>query len=129
MFKIQKSFLLSALVAVTLLFSGCAVLLVGGTVAGSYVLLTDDSVGGNFDVDYASLWFKAEEVLEEKGEITFMDRKLGEIRGLTATGIVVEIKIESITENTSRLIVKANKMMMPKSKEAQIIYNAIIRRI
>jgi len=117
-----------AVLGMVFFLSGCAALLIGAGAAGGYAL-SADSIQGNFDSDFDTVWFKSIEVMEEVGQIIFEDEKSGIIRAKTSKQIDITITLGRVTENTTSLTVKAKKNVLPKRKDAQKIFSAIIRRI
>ena len=108
--------------------SGCVPLIVGGTVGavGGYAI-SKDTVQGETDRSYDSLWNAALTVSRIRGQIKFEDRTKGYIE-LTAESSKVYIRLIRVTEATTRLRVQAKKYHFPNLNLAQDIFVKIMEQ-
>jgi hypothetical protein len=108
--------------------SGCAPLIIGGAVGavGGYAI-SKDTVQGETDRSYDSLWNAALTVSRIRGQIKFEDRTKGYIE-LTAESSKVYIRLIRVTEATTRLRVQAKKYHFPNLNLAQDIFVKIMEQ-
>ncbi|MDD4894177.1 MAG: DUF3568 family protein [Candidatus Omnitrophica bacterium] len=108
--------------------SGCAPLIIGGAVGavGGYAI-SKDTVQGETDRSYDSLWNAALTVSRIRGQIKFEDRTKGYIE-LTAESSKVYIRLIRVTEATTRLRVQARKYHFPNMNLAQDIFVKIMEQ-
>ncbi len=108
--------------------SGCVPLIIGGTLGavGGYAV-SKDTVQGETDKSYDSLWDAALTVSRIRGQIKVEDRIKGYIE-LTAESSKVYIKLIRITDATTRLRVQARKYHFPNMNLAQDIFIKIMER-
>ena len=116
------------LAALAVYLSGCAVLLVGAGAAGGYAV-SRDSIKNTFDHPASHLYQVSREVIGDLGFVTVEDERRGLIQA-TVGGVTVTITITPASEHKTELTVKArNKLLMPKIKVAQDVYNRILNRL
>lgn len=110
-------------------FSGCVWVLLGAGAAGGYAV-SGDTIAGEIDADYDSIWSAAENVAKIMGTVKNKDRTKG-IIGVDVDRSKVDILIERITPETLRLKVSARKYLnlMPNKGLAQKIYIKINQQI
>lgn len=109
--------------------SGCVWMLLGAGAAGGYAV-SKDSIAGEIDADYDTIWNAAERVSEIMGTIKNKDRTKG-IIDLDVDKSKVSIRIERLTLETLRLRVAARKYknLVPDPGLAQKIYVKINQQI
>lgn len=108
-------------------FSGCVFLpwVVGA--AGGYAV-SKDTIAGEIDADYDTLWDAAMKVSEIMGVINLEDKVRGRIDLNIGKSKVVVI-IEVLTPKTMRLKVKARKYLLPNIALAQKMFVKITQQI
>ena len=120
---------MGSLLSLLFLFSGCALFLIGGGVAGG-VAISKDTVEGHFDKRFDQVWSTARQVLMSEGFIKLEDKPHGEIQGEVRKS---EVKIEAlqVSEKTVRLRVKARKSykLVPDMDLANDLYNKIFKKL
>jgi len=122
--KIAIYFLLAALIPLTLL--GCAPLIIGGAVgAVGYYAVSKDTIQGETDKGYDSIWGTAISVAGSKGTIKQQDSSRGFIV-LETESSMVWIRVIRLTRATVRLRISARKYHMPNLSLAQDIYTRIM---
>jgi hypothetical protein len=123
--KMKKiTFLLLPCILVSML--GCAPLIVGGAVGalGGYAA-SKDTIQGETDKFYDSVWESASMVSRIRGEIKSEDKVKGYIE-LEAESSRVYIKLIRLTAATTRLKVQARKYHLPNLPLAQDIFVKIM---
>ena len=112
-----------------LLFSGCALFLIGAGVAGG-VAISDDEIEGVVDRSYDKVWKASHDVLTKEGFVKSEDRPHGSIEGEVGKS-EVKISIAQLTERTVRIRVKARKdyKVVPDLQLANELYNKIFQKI
>lgn len=101
---------------------GCAPLIIGGAVGavGGYAI-SKDTIQGETDKDYDSLWEAALTVGKISGEIKYENKMKGYIE-LEAESSKVYIRLIKLTVATTRLKVSARKYHFPNMSLAQDIF-------
>lgn len=124
----KRKVLLSLLVPFILLsLSGCAALIVGGAVGalGGYVV-SKDTIQGDSDKAYESLWDSAMTIAKARGTIKQENSQRGYIE-LETDSSKVYIRLIRLTRVTTRVRVSArNKYRMPNLNLAEDIFVKII---
>ena len=123
MFLPKRFLIIVALVSV--FFSGCAVFLIGAGVAGGYAI-SKDAMEFNSDRNFNSVWDSAVHVLDIMGTIKSKDFQKGRIEADVDASHVI-VRIESITNQSTRLRVSARRYLMPNLNLAQKVLNKIIQ--
>lgn len=100
--------------------SGCVWAILGVGAVGGYAI-SKDTIVGEIDSDYDTLWSAAERVAGIMGEIKTQDRIKGSIE-LDIDRARVSIQIERLTPETLRLRVKGRRYMMPNIGLAQKVF-------
>lgn len=102
--------------------SGCAPLIVGGAVGvlGGYAV-SKDTIQGETDKSYDSLWDSALMVGRIRGQVKYEDRSRGYIE-LEAESSRVYIRLIRLTAAATRLRVSARKYHLPNLGLAQDIF-------
>lgn len=108
--------------------SGCAPLIIGSAVGavGGYAI-SKDTIEGETDKSYNSLWDSALMVSRIRGQIKYEDRAKGYIE-LEAESSNVYIRLIRLTNATTRLRVKARKYHLPNLTLAQDIFVKIMEQ-
>lgn len=108
------------------LAAGCAPLIIGGAVGalGAYAV-SKDTIQGDSDKSYESLWSSAVTLARARGKINSEDKRTGTIE-LEAGSTLVNINILRITRSTVRIKVKARKYHLPDLELAQDLFVRII---
>lgn len=123
----RSIFLLSVICVFCFLASGCVYVIAGGVgVLGGYAM-SPDTVEGETESDYDTLWDAATEILSIMGTVNTKDYKLGTVDG-TVSGARVTIDLSQVSSSEVRLRVKARKNMLPDIKSAQDIFVKIKNR-
>jgi len=112
---------------VSLTASGCIYAIAGGLGALGGYAISPDTVEGDSELDYDTLWDSAVEIVGIMGLIQTKDYKLGTIKA-TISGAVVTIDVAQISSAEVRMRVKARKNMLPNIKIAQDIFVKIKNR-
>ena len=124
-FKMRKiMFFLIPCILVTIL--GCAPLIIGSAVGvlGGYAI-SKDTIQGETDKNYDSLWEAALTVSKIRGEIKYEDKTKGYIE-LEAESSKVNIRLIRLTVATTRLRVQARKYHLPNMGLAQDIFTKVM---
>ena len=110
-----------------LLLGGCAPLIVGGAVGvvGGYAM-SRDTVAGESDKDYEALWDAALEVSNSMGIVKKQDRQRGTMLFNIGATNWVQISLEKLTVETSRLKVRAKKHHFPDLNTAEKVFIRIM---
>lgn len=113
----------------TVFFSGC-VFLVGGAVgaASGYAALSPDTIEGMVDKENDNVWDASIRVANILGDVKFKDPNKGYIEAEVGKS-KVNIIIEKITEETTKIRIKARKLykLMPDLGLAQKVYTKIMQ--
>ncbi|MDD5505818.1 MAG: DUF3568 family protein [Candidatus Omnitrophica bacterium] len=106
--------------------SGCAPLIIGGAVGalGAYAV-SKDTIQGETDKSYESLWESAIYLCRARGVIRSEDMVSGRIE-LNTESSRVWIRLIRVTRSTVRLRVSARKFHFPNMALAQDIYVKIV---
>lgn len=107
---------------------GCAPLIIGGAVGavGGYAV-SKDTIQGETDKNYDSLWEAALNVSKIRGEVKDEDKTKGYI-DLEAESSKVYIRLIRLTAATTRLKVKARKYHFPNMALAQDMFTKIMEQ-
>ena len=107
---------------------GCAPLIIGGVVGalGGYAV-SKDTIQGETDKSYDSLWEGALTVSKIRGQIKYEDKTKGYIE-LEAESSKVYVRLIRLTAATTRLRVKARKYHFPNMSLAQDIFMKIMEQ-
>jgi len=124
--KLFPLFLILALIFNAL---GCAPLIVGAAVGalGGYVA-SRDTVQGETDKPYESLWRAAVEVTRIRGTIKSENSSSGSIEGLIGS-TRIWIKLVRLTRSATRLKVSARKYHIPDLNMAEDMYVKIMDQV
>ncbi|MFA5355850.1 MAG: DUF3568 family protein [Candidatus Omnitrophota bacterium] len=124
----MKKIGLFAALCFSIFIYGCAPLIIGGAVGalGGYAV-SKDTVQGETDRSYESLWNAAFTVSRIRGEIKYEDKMKGYIEA-EAESSRVYIRLVRITSSTTRLRVSARKYHFPNMNLAQDIFVKIMEQ-
>ncbi len=123
----KNMFLVVLMLIFSLSTSGCVYVIAGGLGALGGYAISPDTVEGDEEVDYDTLWDSAVEVVGIMGLIQTKDYKLGNIEA-KINGASVIIDIAQISSSEVRMRVKARKNMLPNIKIAQDVFVKIKNR-
>lgn len=119
---------LSLVCFISLAASGC-IFLVGGAIgaAGGYAI-SSDTIEAMVDKSYENIWDASAKVTNILGNVKFKDSKKGYIEAEVGQ-TKVNINIEKITDETTRIRIKARRYykLMPDIALAQKIYTKIMQ--
>jgi len=119
--KAKSIFLLAIIGIVCIATTSCIYVIAGGVGALGGYAVSPDTVEGEADVDYDTLWDAATQVVSIMGAVQTKDYKMGSLSGVV-NGAKVTIDLSQISSNSVRLRVKARKNMLPDIKAAQDIF-------
>ena len=124
MIRLSLFLILSIFVSI----SGCAPIIIGGAVGavGGYAI-SKDTVEGETDKKYDSLWEAAVTVSRIRGEIKYEDKAKGYIES-EAESSKVYIRLIRLTASATRLRVSARKYHFPNMSLAQDIFVKIMEQ-
>lgn len=107
---------------------GCVAFVVGGAVGvlGGYAV-SKDTIQGETEKGYDSLWDGASVVLEDMGASEINDSQKGVIRAKVGKSKVY-ITMEQLTPRTVRLKVKCRKNILPDLSLSQKLYVRIVEQ-
>lgn len=119
----------TAILSSFLLFSGCALFLVGAGVTGGYAI-SKDTIEGTMEKSIDRVWRASHDVLMHEGFIRLEDKMRGKIDA-EVRGSQVEIQIDQATERTVKVQVKARRgyKLLPNMDLANELYNKIYQKI
>lgn len=124
----MKKWLLAVLMIFNaVILSGCAAVLAGSAigVAGGYVA-SKDTIQGDTDKPYDSLWNAGQAIAREHGTIKEDNYTRGTIKLVAADSSLVWIKLVRMTRATTRLKVSSRRFHLPKLELAQELYTKIM---
>lgn len=107
--------------------TGCIYLVAGSVGALGGYAVSPDTVEGESESDYETLWDAANEVIGIMGTVNRKDYKMGTIDG-TISSARISVDISQISSTQVRLRVKARKNMLPNIKIAQDVFVKIKNR-
>ncbi|MFA6379434.1 MAG: hypothetical protein WCX16_06635 [Candidatus Omnitrophota bacterium] len=119
--KAKNFFLIVCVCILSLLTSSCIYFVAGGVGALGGYAVSPDTVEGEAQADYDTLWDASTQVVSIMGTVQTKDYKLGTLQGLV-NGAKITIDLSQISSNDVRLRVKARKNMLPNIKMAQDIF-------
>ncbi len=122
----MKKILLFLIPCIFVSILGCAPLIIGGAVGavGGYAI-SKDTIQGETDKSYDSIWEAALTVSKIRGQIKYEDNTKGYI-DLEAESSKVYIRLIRLTAATTRLRVSARKYHFPNMSLAQDIFTKIM---
>ncbi len=121
-----KEMLFAGILILCLLFSGCIFLIAGAGALGGYAI-SRDTIQGETDKTFASIWGSSLDVLNIMGTISSEDKHKGTIEAKVSSSDL-KVKIEQLTPKAVRLSVSARRYLMPNIGLAQKIYIKVIQR-
>ena len=122
--------ILAVLCAVACAFGACGCVAVFWAAAGGVGVFaaSKDTLQGEFDISYDRLWDSSLTVMKYRGAVTNQAVEQGTIEGLDGK-TKVWIKLERVTQATTRLRVSARRYKMPNLEVAQQVYTKIIEQV
>jgi len=122
----MKKILLFLIPCILVGILGCAPLIIGGAVGavGGYAI-SKDTIQGETDKSYDSVWEAALTVSKIRGQIKYEDNTKGYIE-LEAESSKVYIRLIRLTVATTRLRVSARKYHFPNMSLAQDIFTKVM---
>ena len=105
--------------------AGCWFIVGGAVGAAGAVVVSKDTVQGETDKQYDSLWSAARTVAKFRGTVQAEDYTKGYLE-LKADSSLVRIRLIRLTHATSRLKISARKYSFPNLSLAQEIYTKIM---
>lgn len=120
------------LVGLSLIFlcastSGCFYFVVGAAAAGGYAI-SQDTIQGEIDKDFESVWDAAAEIVSILGTVSSQSHELGKLTAMV-NGAKVTVSVIQLTSSATRLKVKARKALFPNIATAQNVYIKIVNRV
>ncbi len=123
----SKCLIMASLFLFSFVSSGCVPLIVGGAgVLGGYAI-SKDTIQGETDKDYNTLWNAAKTVAKIKGTIKTEDKTKGYLE-LTVGSSRVVVQLSRLTKTANRLRVSARRMGLPNIDLAQEIFVKILEQ-
>ena len=119
--KQKNIFLIAFALLISLSTSSCIYFIAGGVGALGGYAISPDTVEGDSELDYDTLWDSAIEITSIMGIIHTKDYKLGTLQA-TVSGAAITVDISQISSNEVRMRVKARKNMLPNIKIAQDVF-------
>jgi hypothetical protein len=121
----KKLIVVIALFSFALVSAGCwPLFFIGAGGAGMYAA-SKDTIQGETDVSYESLWDAAMTVAKVRGTIKKQDFDKGSIEVMEGKA-TLWITLEKLTAATTRMKVASRKYKMPNLDLAQIVYTKIL---
>jgi len=121
----KKAAFLFLLLATAVNLAGCWFIIGGAAGAAGAYVISKDSVEGNTDKPYDSLWDAALTVARIRGKIQQEDAIRGYIE-LAADSTLVKISLTKVTDATTRLKVSARKHHLPNLTLAEDVFVKIM---
>ena len=127
--RTNKNWLKLGIAGSLLLFSGCAIFLLGAGVGGG-IAISKDTMEGHFDKKLDQVWKASREVVMQEGFIRLEDKLHGAIDAEVRKS-EVKIEILQVSEKTVRIRVKARKgyKLLPNPDLANELYNKIFYKL
>ncbi len=116
------------LVLPAIFLSGCIYAIIGGVAAAGGYAISQDTIKGEIDAEFNSVWDNANEVLSIMGTIESESYEMGEIIA-AVSGAKVWVHVIQLTPSTIRLRVKARKNLFPSIGTAQNVFIKIMNRV
>jgi uncharacterized protein DUF3568 len=112
---------------------GCLFVAGAAVAAGALVYTGDDSVEAHLDKPFDPVYGTAIEELKRRGTITVQSKEFGKIEAdvIVPNDAHVEISVERLGDNSTKLTVKARKLKktVPDRTTAEQIGNSIIQSV
>ncbi len=105
--------------------AGCAVALLGAGALGGYAI-SKDTIQGNTDKTFESVWQASLAAVSEMGAVTGQDRETGLIVGEVQKSDV-RVTVEQLTERSVQLSVKARRNLLPNLSLSEKVFVKILR--
>jgi len=124
---IKKYIVFLVIMTIPLFLWGCIFMVAGAVGALGGYAISNDTIQGEIDKTFESIWKNSREVLEILGSIITEDKARGFIEA-KVNGANVKIMIEQLTPKTTRFRVSARKYLLPKINLAQTIYIKVVQK-
>lgn len=123
-------FFLLSISFITTTLSGCAAVVAGTAIgaAGGYAA-SKDTIQGDTDKPYDSLWNTSQDVARSRGTIKEDNYTKGTIKLVASDSSLVWIKLIRMTRATTRLRVSSRRFHLPKLELAQELYTKIMDEV
>jgi hypothetical protein len=115
----------AAVVVGCVVSAGCALALVGAGALGGYAI-SKDTIQGNTDKPFESVWQASLAAVSEMGAVTGQDRETGLMVGEVHKSDV-RVTVEQLTERSVQLSVKCRRNLLPNLSLAEKIFVKILR--
>lgn len=124
--KTVFSFLLVPFFAAGL--AGCAFLVIASVGAVGGYAITSDTIQGEYDIRFADIWREALETCDTLGYVTAKDPSVGTIHA-EVDQAKVRVDVVRLTQEATRLKVKARKGIFPRRATAEKIFLQIVQQL
>jgi len=114
-----------AMLLFPLVFSGCFYVVAGAVGALGGYAISRDTIEGELDISFGSLWTSSIDVLDIMGVVIAEDQTKGIIQA-EVNGAAVKVRIDQLTAETIRFRVTARKYLLPQLNIAQNVYVKIV---
>ncbi|MDP8266935.1 MAG: hypothetical protein P9M07_08385 [Candidatus Aceula meridiana] len=121
-------FMIPLLLVLAFSLSGCFYAIIGGLGALGGYAISPDTVEGETQIEYDTLWDAAVEIVSIMGTIQTKNYKLGQIEARVA-GAYVWVDLSQASSSWVRMSVKARKNMLPSMKTAQDVWVKVKNRV
>lgn len=124
----RKVLMALAILSLLIINTGCVPIWMWAAAAGGtgVYAASKDTIQGESDISYESLWDSAMEVSKMRGTIHNQDFDKGSIEMSEGKATKTWIRLEKVTASTSRLKVSSRKYKMPNLELAQQVYTKIL---
>lgn len=122
----KANFVFTIVLSFCLLSSGCIYVVAGVGVLGGYAI-SKDTIQGETDRSFESLWGASLDVLDIMG-LVYTEHKSKGVIEAKVNSSDVKVAIEELTPKTARLRVSARKYLLPDINLAQKIYIKIVQK-
>jgi hypothetical protein len=125
--EMKKKFILGLIIFLGLNITGCAPIIIGAAIGGvSVYAVGKDTIQGNTDKPYDSLWGAAFRVSQARGTIKHQNPQAGYIELQQVDSSQIWIRLIRLTQATTRMKISARKYHLPNLNLAQDIFAKII---
>jgi hypothetical protein len=122
----KRILLVVTVLSFSLVNSGCVPVFFAAAGGVGVYAAGKDTIQGESDVPYETVWDSAVTVAKVRGTITKQEFDRGAIEAMEGKSTKVWICVEKVTASTSRLKVASRKYKMPNLELAQIIYTKVL---
>lgn len=111
------------------IYAASAILGVGFLPAGvAFTLMGKDSAQNDFDIPFEKVYTVAVDTVKTLGEVKTEDKASGIIKALIDKNDVT-VKVQSVTAKTTRVLVQAKRLLLPKPQAAGGVLQHIIDKL